>query len=74
MPLAEFDAWGQFYRRWPFDDLHRYHRPAALVSMSMAGGDIQEILDWLQPPAWASDYSDADLRTLRAFGLRPPER
>jgi hypothetical protein len=45
----EFESWRQFYVRWPFDDLHRYHRPAALVSVSMAGGDIAERLEFLQP-------------------------
>lgn len=70
---AEFQAWGEFYRLYPFDDMHRYHRPAALVSVSMGGGEVQERLDWLQPPSWASDYSSADIRTLRAFGLTPPE-
>lgn len=74
MPQREFQDWCAFYRRWPFDDMHRYHRPAALVSMSLGGGDIQERLDWLQPPAWAATYSSADLRTMRAFGLQPPEK
>lgn len=74
MPQSEFDSWCEFYRAWPFDDMHRYHRPAALISTSMAGGDIQERLDWLQPPSWASEYSSADLRTIRALGFKPPER
>ena len=74
MTQVEFQAWMAFYRRWPFDDMHRYHRPAALVAWSMAGGDVQERLDWLQPPTWTEGFSGADLRTLRALGLKPPEK
>jgi hypothetical protein len=51
MPRREFEAWREFYVLYPFDDLHRYHRPAALVSVSLGGGDLQQRIDWLQPPA-----------------------
>lgn len=41
----------QFYIRWPFDDFHRYHRPAALIGAINAGeSQVQSLLDWLQPP------------------------
>lgn len=50
MTVEEFDAWAAFFRRWPFDDYHRFHRPAALVSVSMGGGEIQDRLDFLEPP------------------------
>lgn len=59
-----------FYRAYPFDDYHRYFRPSALVAQSMAGGSLQEKLDWLQPPTWQQDFSDSDLKTLQTFGLR----
>ena len=66
----EFESWREYYRMYPFDDLHRYHRPAALVARSMGGGDVRELIDWLQPPAGEVDLSDADIVTLRAFGIR----
>lgn len=70
MSHAEFARWREFYQLYPFDDRHRYHRPAALVA-SAFGGDLQARLDWLQPPPQepaSGDLSDADLTTLRAFG------
>jgi hypothetical protein len=63
-------SWIEFYRLYPFDDLHRYHRPAALVSGSM-GGKIDKALDWLQPEPAIGDFSDADMTVLKAFGIRP---
>jgi hypothetical protein len=47
-----------------------YHRPAALISQSMAGGDMAQKIEWLSSPI-VRDLSDADLRTLKAFGLKP---
>lgn len=46
----EFDDWCEYYRRWPFDDFHRYHRPAALQAQ-MSGGlkNTEDLLAWLQP-------------------------
>ena len=78
MSLAEFARWAEFYERHPFDDLHRYHRPAALISRSMSGADIGELLEWLQPKeiieAADSGYSEADLNTFKALGMKPPKR
>lgn len=69
MTQPEYLAWLEFYKLYPFDDMHRFYRPAALVSQSMAGGDMQEKLDWLQPDPRNAGMSDADLRTLRALGF-----
>jgi hypothetical protein len=71
MTQAEFQRWIQFYREQPFDDFHRYHRPAALVSVSMAGGDIKERLEWLQPEAIPDGLERADVATIKAFGFTP---
>jgi hypothetical protein len=71
MTQAEFQRWIQFYRDYPFDDLHRYHRPAALVSISMAGGDIKERLEWLQPEPLPDGLNHADAATMKAFGFTP---
>lgn len=71
MTQAEFASWIEFYRLAPFDDLHRFHRPAALVSQSLGGGDLAARLEWLQPqPEADHDMSDADRNTLRAFGIK----
>ena len=78
MSQVEFERWFDFYQMHPFDDLHRYHRPAALISRSMSGADIGELIEWLQPreviEAAESGYSEADLNTFKAFGMKPPRR
>lgn len=70
MTQREFEFWKAFYERYPFDDLHMFHRPAALISQSMTGGDMSQKIEWLSSPI-VRDLSDADLRTLKAFGLKP---
>ena len=71
MSQAEYQRWIEFYKQYPFDDLHRYHRPAALISTSMAGGDIKERLEWLQPEPVPDGLNQADLVTIKAFGFTP---
>lgn len=73
MSQAEYAAWIEFYRQYPFDDYHRYYRPAALISVSMAGGDVNDRLEWLQPEVAPDGLNDADLRTMKAFGFVPKE-
>ena len=68
MSRSEFLAWAQFYKLFPFDDFHRFHRPAAMIASAVGGGSMAERLDWLQPPT--HDYNSADLATLRAFGIK----
>lgn len=71
----ELDAWREFYRLYPFDDYHRFHRPAALVSLSLGGGAdtaLRDRLDWLQPKPMIPDFSQSDTKTLAAFGITPP--
>lgn len=74
MSQAEFIAWVAFYRLYPFDDHHRHHRPAALVAQCMAGGDMKDKLEWLQPDPTYSGYSAAEVRSFKAFGIKPPGR
>jgi len=59
----------EFYRLYPFDDFHRYHRPAAMVAQSLGGGEIQPLLDWLQPDGATEEMTDADVATMRALGF-----
>jgi hypothetical protein len=76
MTRREFEAWCDFYDEEPFDDLHRYFRPAALVAKSMGGADIQALVDWLQPPpeGFEGEFSVADLRTIASLGGVPPKK
>ncbi len=77
MSQAEFQRWFDFYQMHPFDDLHRFHRPAALIARSMSGADIENMLDWLHPQyndAAESEFSDADMNTFKALGIKPPKR
>jgi hypothetical protein len=75
MTLPEFRQWCEFYRLYPFDDLHRYHRPAALISATHPGTkDAQAVYDqrieFLQPNPRNAGLTDADMATLRAFGFK----
>lgn len=69
MTQAEYHDWARFYALYPFDDFHRFYRPAALVAQAMGGGDIQPRLQWLQPDPASAGMNDADMTTLKAFGF-----
>lgn len=52
---AEVVRWQRYAERWPYDDMHRYHRPAALVSAMMSTGDagtvtqlVDRRMEWLR--------------------------
>lgn len=68
MTLAEFTAWQVFFVKYPFDDYHRFHRPAALVAQLAGGGSLLDKLEWLQPEHADQEVTDADAATMRAFG------
>lgn len=70
MTQAEFQSWAAFYREQPFDDRHRFHRPAALVAASMSG-DLAGKLEFLAPEPVPDGMTEADLNTLKAFGIAP---
>lgn len=72
MTQKELHQWMEFYRNYPFDDFHRFHRPAALISTSMAGGDIKDRLEWLMPEPVPDGLNEADLRTMKALGIKQP--
>lgn len=83
MLQAEFEFWGEFYRLFPFDDVSLHARPAsALASIWGGSKTAEEVLNYLDPsrrvaedddPAWAG-FSEADRRTMRAFGVTPKMR
>lgn len=73
MTQVEFERWQQFYMRHPFDDHHRYQRPAVLVAQSMAGGDVKQKFEFLTPPVeeepdGVNGLSSADVKTIIALG------
>lgn len=67
MTEAEFDGWREFYRLYPFDDFHAFHRPAALVAHSMGGADLDKLHSYLSP-SMTVNVSDADASVFRALG------
>lgn len=72
MSQAEYLAWAEFYRRWQFDDFHRYFRPAALIAGSLGGGGdaaMRSRLEWLQPPDYTG-MTSADIDLFKAAGIR----
>jgi hypothetical protein len=70
MTLPEFERWRSYYRARPFDDMARYHKPAALLATIAAGGKkpVDYWLDFMVPPV----VSDVDASIYRAFGLKVP--
>jgi len=76
---SEFQGWLQFFLRHPFDDYHRYARPAALVGhlasasnpfSGAAPTSLVELLQWLAPDASSDEMTDADMNTIRAMGFK----
>lgn len=81
MSHREFVSWQRHYRSRPFDDAHRYHRPAALIAGSFGGGGqkaLQDRLEWLRneqlPPAASNpapvregQLTEADINTMKAL-------
>lgn len=76
LSAREINDWQWFYSQQPFDDFHRYHRPAALIAQSIGGGEIDTRLKWLQyyPTADYSGFDEAAQNTMKAFGITPPVR
>lgn len=68
MTEAEYMRWLEFYRAYPFDDLHRFHRPHALLAKVMGGGEVDGYIDWLQPPP-DDGLTSADKDLFKAGGV-----
>lgn len=76
MSATEFEGWKAFYRMFPFDDLHRYHRPAAAIGVS-CGGTYDKLMDFLAPEPIPPGMTQADWNTMKAFrnlGVGPPRK
>lgn len=76
MTRNEEVSWREFYKLHPFDDLHRFHRPAAMVASSLGGADVKSRLEWLapEPEVIVPGYSAADMATFKALGQKPPQK
>jgi hypothetical protein len=66
MSASEFRFWKIFYQMFPFDDLHRYHRPAVAVAASF-GGKAEAVMDYLAPDPLPPGMTQADYNTMRAM-------
>jgi hypothetical protein len=70
MSQAEFSQWIEFYKLHPFDDYHRYMRPAGLIASSN-GADMAKALEWLQPDPAYNGFNEAEINTFKALGITP---
>jgi hypothetical protein len=67
MPQRELHGWREFFVLYPFDDHHRFHRPAALLA-AVFGGNYDNSIAFLSPRP--NRVNEADARTLAAFGIK----
>lgn len=74
MSEVEFRSWVEFYKLSPFDDLHRFHRPAALIARSFSGGEISDLIEWLHPRPQSKEWNQSDINTFKAFGIKAPPK
>jgi len=70
MSYDEFQSWLEFFDLFPFDDYHRFYRPAALVAGAMSGdGEAMHArLEWMQPDPKLRGLNEVERSILRAFG------
>lgn len=76
MSEQEFRRWVRFYRQQPFDDIHRYYRPAVLQASAFGGGDMAAMMDFLlnKEVVQEAESEDVGLSVFRAFGVVPPKQ
>lgn len=78
MSQREYASWQKFYRSHPFDDAHRYHRPAAMIAGAFGGGAdaMKDRLEWLRneqkekaspAPVPEGSLTQADIETIKAM-------
>jgi len=74
MSTRELNGWIDYFNRHPFDDLHRYHRPALADTLIRGGVAFDGVIDWMQGDTTEkASESTADENTLRALGLSRPK-
>jgi hypothetical protein len=73
MTQREFSSWVEFYRLFPFDDKHRFHRPAALIA-SAYSGKYDDRIEFLSPEPKPEGYSKVDMSIMKALGVRPKRK
>lgn len=71
MSVTEFRRWQLFYEMQPFDDLHLFYRPAALLAAVMGSGDVGKMMSFLLNKS-EEVVDDVDLSVFAAFGVEPP--
>lgn len=64
----ELAGWRTFFELYPFDDLHRYHRPATAIAGSL-GAKPEQVLQYLSPEPIDAAMSDADRDIAKALGF-----
>lgn len=77
MSQAEFERWFDFYQESPFDDTHRYHRPAALIAKYQSTAEFDDLVKFLKDAPVTDEvngFSAADMNTFKAFGIKPPKK
>lgn len=69
MTHDEFMGWCDFFALYPFDDFHRYYRPAVVIAGAMSGDEDTHSarLEWLQPDPQTFGMSEVDRSILKAF-------
>jgi hypothetical protein len=65
---VELAGWRAFFELYPFDDLHRFHRPASAIAGSF-GAKPEQVLKYLSPDPIDSALSDADRDVATALGF-----
>lgn len=70
MPQSELQSWVNFYRLYPFDDMHRFYRPAAIIAHA-SGIKLESAIEWMQPDTDFSGFSESDKNTFKALGITP---
>lgn len=69
MTAAEFGRWVSFNQLYPMDDLHIYHRPAAMIAAAF-GGKYRDRIEFLCPEPIPDGMTAADWTTYKTFMRR----
>lgn len=67
MSEIEFQTWIEFYKDFPFDDVHRYYKPAAMVA-AVHNRNFEDNMDFLQPVQIPDGMTTADYSVLKTLG------